>query len=87
MQVMTNAALRATIRALIASGALPSEPPVIQRSGHDPAWARAEDPCTICGEPAPSVSYFWPGGRVVRLHAACDALWKQEREADFRTTG
>src|SRR5215831_15837985 len=26
-------------------------------------------------------SYFWTGGRVADLHAACDAEWKQERGA------
>ena len=33
----------------------------------------------VCAEPEPTVSYFWAGGIVVRLHAACDALWKLER--------
>jgi len=27
----------------------------------------------------PEPRYFWTGGRVAHLHAACDALWKQER--------
>jgi len=36
--------------------------------------------CLICGEPDALVGYFWIGGRVAYRHAACDALWKQERE-------
>ena len=26
------------------------------------------------------VGYFWVGGRVAYLHAACDAVWMQERQ-------
>ena len=43
------------------------------------AGAHRSEPCMVCAEPEPTVSYFWPGGIVVRLHAACDALWKMER--------
>jgi hypothetical protein len=35
--------------------------------------------CAICDEPGPTIAYFWPGGLVVRVHAARAALWKQER--------
>jgi len=35
----------------------------------------------ICGEPNAMVAYFWVGGRVAHLHAACDAAWKLERAA------
>jgi hypothetical protein len=82
---MTHAELRDRVRTLIAEGSLPSEPPVIQSSG-DGGWrpgaARRGTPgetCTICGEPEPTVAYFWTGGRVAPLHASCDAVWKQER--------
>ena len=37
-------------------------------------------PCTICDEPGPQVQYFYVAGQVVRVHAACDALWRLERE-------
>ena len=53
---MTVAELRAKIRALMASGDLPSEAPSIERCGGDES-ARfalqdpAKEPCTICGEP------------------------------------
>ena len=76
---MTEADLRAKIRELMAAGSLPSEPPVIQRSGRDAGGARRQDTCAICAKPDPTVRYFWTGGVVVRLHAACDALWKQEQ--------
>ena len=36
------------------------------------------EPCTICGEPAPQVQYSYIAGQVVRVHAACDALWQLE---------
>jgi hypothetical protein len=51
--------------------------------GNKPARARIgrvhQAPCTICGEPGPQVQYFYIAGRVVSVHAACDALWKLER--------
>jgi hypothetical protein len=37
------------------------------------------DPCTVCGEPGPQVQSFYIGGHVVRTHAACYVVWKQER--------
>ncbi len=76
---LTDIELRSRIRELIASGDLPSDPPVIHRAGDGAGGARRQDVCSICTEPDPTVSYFWPGGVVVRLHASCDAVWKQER--------
>jgi hypothetical protein len=84
---MTDIGLRTKVRALMGSGALPSAPPVIHRAGQAPDGDRARmtldnprpEPCAICNEPGPPIAYFWPGGLVVRVHAACDALWKQER--------
>jgi hypothetical protein len=78
---------RAKVRELMASGVLPNEPPVIHRAGRGTEGERARrlldnprpEPCTICNEPGPTISYLWLGGLVVRVHAACDALWKQER--------
>ena len=40
------------------------------------------DPCLICGEANPTVAYTYAKGGLVFLHAACDALWRQEREAE-----
>jgi hypothetical protein len=83
---MTVAELRAKVRELMASGALPSEAPSIQRRGgeesarfalQDPAL----EPCAICGEPRTQVALFFTGGLMVRLHAACEALWQQEHQA------
>ena len=82
---MTRGELRAKIRALMASGDLPSEAPSIERRGADES-ARfalqdpALEPCAICGEPQTHVALFFTGGLMVRLHAACEALWKQERQ-------
>ena len=36
--------------------------------------------CLICGEAEPMIFYTYANRRVVRLHAACDALWHQERD-------
>ena len=83
---MTVAELRARIRALMASGELPSEAPSIERRGGEES-ARfalqdpAREPCAICGEPRTQVALFFTGGLMVRLHAACEAVWKQERQA------
>src|SRR5262249_31642303 len=43
------------------------------RSKHRPT-------CLICDEPDAALAYVWIGGRAAYLHAACDAIWKHERE-------
>ena len=73
----------------MASGVLPSEPPPIMRPAPTPTpgntksriliGGKLHEPCTVCGEPGPQVQYFYISGQVVSVHAACDALWKQER--------
>ena len=73
---MTEPDLRAKIRELMASGVLPKDPPIIQRVAE--VGARRQQPCAICAEPDPTISYFWTGGVMVCVHAACDATWKQE---------
>jgi len=87
---MTDAQLRARVRELMASGVLPSEPAPIQRTvppapiGPKPHMfirdSLLDQPCTICGELAPQAQLFYAGAIVVRVHAACNALWQQERE-------
>jgi hypothetical protein len=81
--------LRAKIRHLIASGDLPTISPLASGSLSAPPGIRRisierslPDPCLICGEANPTVAYTYGNGRVVLLHAACDALWRQEREAE-----
>ena len=79
--------LRAKIRELIASGVLPGDPPLIERPANDLPNGRTRsligdplrEPCTICGDEGPQVSYFYVAGQVIRVHAACDAVWKQEQ--------
>jgi hypothetical protein len=79
---MTEAELRAKIRASMASGVLPSEPPVISGTG-DVGAVKNPLPtaCSVCGERDPQITLFYLAGQVVRLHAACETLWKQERQA------
>ena len=85
---MTNDQLRSRVRELMALGDLPSERPVIYGTGAEALGSRSaprrrpSDTCLICTEPDPTVSYFWTGGRVASLHAACDAVWKQERPGE-----
>jgi hypothetical protein len=42
--------------------------------------------CSICGEPGPQIALFYMAGLVVRLHAACEALWRQEWEGQDEWT-
>jgi hypothetical protein len=87
---MDAADVRSKIRDLMASGVLPEEPPPIL--GYPSSWSAPGSKrwrmligwnlrglCTICGEPGPQVEYMYVGDKVVRVHAACDALWQQER--------
>ena len=68
----------------MASGALPSDPPSIERRGWDESARFAilnpsPEPCPIYLEPGSQLALFYTAGRAVRLHAACEALWQQER--------
>ena len=86
---LSEPGLRAKIRELMASGTLPKDPPPIVRPAPTSTpgnrksriliGGKLHEPCTICGEPGPQVQYFYIAGHVVRVHAACDALWKDER--------
>jgi len=78
---LTDAQLRAKIRDLMTLGDLPNERPRVRQVGYvPPAIAPRSAVCLICGEPGPIVTYVWSGGRAANLHAACDAIWKLERE-------
>jgi hypothetical protein len=85
---MDHDELRARIRQLMASGHLPpvlTLPDVILpgravRVRRVVIGRSTLDPCRICGEPDPMVSDIYTDRRVVRLHAACDALWRLERD-------
>jgi hypothetical protein len=86
---MDHDGLRARIRQLIASGDLPTISPLASGTLSAPAGIRRisierslPDPCVICGEANPTVAYTYAKGGLVFLHAACDALWRQEREAE-----
>ena len=87
---MDAADVRSKIRDLMASGVLPEEPPPIL--GYPSSWSAPGSKrwrmligwnlpglCTICGEPGPQVECMYVGDKVVRVHAACEALWQQER--------
>jgi hypothetical protein len=83
---MNHDELRARIRQLIASGDLPTVSSLASGTLAAPAGIRGivigrSLPCLICGEANPTVAHTYANGKVVCLHAACDALWRQEREA------
>ena len=86
---MSEAALRAKIRELMASGGLPPQPPQVEKivRGRSLRLTRTIvgratlEPCLICGKPDPMLSYTFSDGRVIHLHGGCDALWQQERAA------
>ena len=78
---MTGGQLRAKIRDLMTLGDLPNERPRVHQVRYGPPEIPPRSVvCLICGEPGPIVTYVWSGGRAAHLHAACDAIWKQERE-------
>jgi hypothetical protein len=76
-------ALRARIRARLASGALPRSLPVFPRAddaGHATLIIRpGKGPCAACGEPDADVTYRYPGGDIA-LHRRCDEIWNEERQ-------
>ena len=86
---MSEAALRAKIRELMASGGLPPQPPQAEKivRGRSLRLTRTIigratlESCLICGSPDPMLSYTFSDRRVIHLLAACDALWQQERAA------
>jgi hypothetical protein len=88
---MSHATLRVKIRELMVSGALPGRAsgawaPTTSRQtmrGKRVIIGRPTlELCLICGEPDPIVASLYTDSRVVRLHAACDALWKQGRQRE-----
>jgi hypothetical protein len=86
---MDHSELRTRIRLLMASGELPPGPSLADKilPGQAVRVTRivmgrvTRGLCLICGEPEPMVSYTYADRKVVRVHAACSALWEQERPA------
>ena len=82
---MDHNELRARIRQLMASGDLPAplgdklHPGQAVRVARTVIGRSTLEPCLICGEADPMISYTYANRKVVRLHAACDALWRLER--------
>ena len=76
---MNEQTIRMRIRALMASGALPTDPyagMIRMEAGHR---ALPDEQCAVCQEGGPHVSYTYRNGKAVRAHVACDALWREER--------
>ena len=78
---MDAQALRTKIRALMVAGTLPTDPyarAMRIEVGHQ---ALPDEQCAVCRKAGPHVSYMFRDGKVIRLHATCDALWREERPA------
>jgi hypothetical protein len=76
---MDEQAIRTRIRALMASEALPKDPYAGLTSMEVGHHTLPEERCTVCQEGGPHVSYMYGDGKLLRLHADCDALWREER--------
>lgn len=84
---MTEREIRERIRELMVTGALPrtlADSSLVSESGRAvPAQVHVGtidlESCAICGQPGPELSYYYPGGRILRFHAYCDLLWQEER--------
>jgi len=81
---MNEAETRVKIRELMASGWLPPierpDPPPRARWPYTlPHDSLLDLTCTICGQIGPLREYYYPVARIVRVHEACDELWKQEQ--------
>ena len=87
---MDHNELRARIRQLMASGELPPGRLTLADKipGHAVRVTRivigrsTREPCLICGEADPMLTFTYADQKVVRVHAACDALWSQDRAAE-----
>jgi hypothetical protein len=70
----------------MASGELPPGPPLedkilpgqVARRTRMLIGPATQGLCLISDEPKPNVSYPYADRKVIRLHAACDALWQEE---------
>jgi hypothetical protein len=76
-------ALRARIRARLASGALPRALPTFPRVDPDAHATLIIRPgrgaCVACGEADADVTYRYPD-RDIALHRRCDEIWNEERQ-------
>ena len=75
---MNESDTRTRIRALMAFGELPPHPYEDLTNMERGHRALLDEPCAICQENGPQVSYTYRDGKSVRLHTACDALWRDE---------
>jgi hypothetical protein len=75
---MEEQTVRTRIRGLMASGALPAHPyagMARMETGHQGLF---DEQCVACEEAGPHVLYTYRDGKALHLHAACDALWREE---------
>ena len=75
---MDEQTIRTNIRALMASGTLPTDP-YARLASVEMGPALADEQCAACQEAGPHVSYRFRDGKVLQLHATCDTLWREER--------
>ena len=83
---MDRDALRARVRKIIASGKIPPGPDgaLVGRAARITRIVIGRslpEPCSICGEAGSTRFYIYSNQSVVRVHGACEVLWREEGEA------
>ncbi len=91
VRLIAEATLREQIRKRLRSGALlPSlpAPPAGELQGHETMRINAgrREPCSACDQiisplEMGSIEFGYSSGQVVRFHAACHAIWDEERRS------
>ena len=84
---MTDDEIRKLVRAKLADGALPREPPRMvpvvpgQSTQYMATFGRPQpDPCAICGKGSTQITYNFPERAIqaVHFHERCAAVWREE---------
>ena len=84
---MNEREIRERIRDLMVAGVLPPtlvDSSLVSETGRGvPGQVHVGtldlESCAVCGDRGPQVSYYYPGGQILRFHAQCDLLWQEER--------
>jgi hypothetical protein len=79
---MADDEIRKLVRAKLADGTLPREPPERPPGRSDGSTeylvsigSAKDDPCAVCGRRATEIGY---AGSTLALHHCCHAIWREE---------